>query len=289
MSIIDRFYSISPILEEDSNKYKYVDEHQKSIDSLREDLDEVKVSWYINKADGRELDEIGKIFGRFGKRRDRNDEDYRDYLQSITKAFSGRGRISDVEFVVNESIMFDTNFDNVEINEIFGEYIENDIDIQNQKSGSLEKTPIRYRDNEGNFSESYISWTDTDSNTELDIKLTNYNSLPSPIPGEVVIDWSTGNWKAHSNTSGNYYVEYEEKEMLAYDISIKEPWQSHRTKNLVEIVNLADASVSELRKPIKKILKSYNISISFSSVTNEEVSRGLGAGDISNNEISTIT
>ena len=340
MSIIDRLYSISA-RDKDSRKYKYIDEHEKSLRKLESDLDKIKASWQIENAEGRELDELGKMFGRFGERRGRDDEDYRAYLKSIINSFSGRGTISDIKFALETSIMRDTT--NIQINEIFGEYFQQKVEIRNKKSGSLEHPPIRYRDDDGNPSSNYVTWTDINSNTDLSVNLVN-GSLPSPNTDEVVIDWSTGDWVADSNTSGDYDVQYEEQEMLAYELSLQEPWQSHSSEVLVEISDIADASGVELRTPINRDLIPYNIKIEFNSTQrrtnlysypinivfddtkrrtnqysydinlsfsntdstsnkssesvfnistenteNSEVSRGLGAGTIGDEQISNIT
>lgn len=80
---------------------------------LRDAID----SYQLPHATGGDLDEIGKDFGRLGRRRGRDDRAYRQFLSSIVRAFEGRGTVRDVKFAVGLGI--GRGRDDVRIDETF--------------------------------------------------------------------------------------------------------------------------------------------------------------------------
>lgn len=85
------------------------------VSGLEHDIVSVVESRQIDNATGDDLDRIGAIFGQLGKRKTRNDTDYRAYLKSIVDSFSGRGSRSGLKFAIAAAV--GTTTDNIEIQE----------------------------------------------------------------------------------------------------------------------------------------------------------------------------
>lgn len=88
--ILDRFPTILP-RDDGSTFAEYVRAHEDELDDYEGDLDDINLSKHVREADGSELNQIGRLFGQVGRRLGRNDEQYRQYLQAVVQAFSGRG------------------------------------------------------------------------------------------------------------------------------------------------------------------------------------------------------
>lgn len=78
---------------------RYTEPFSADLDALGDDLNAIQKSKYIELASGRQLDLIGRGFGDLGLRRNRNDDEYRDYLLTLIRAFDARGTINDITFV----------------------------------------------------------------------------------------------------------------------------------------------------------------------------------------------
>jgi hypothetical protein len=63
-------------------------------------VDDIRVE-QRNSAD---LDRVGALFGPLGRRRGRNDAEYRAFLRSIVQSFSGRGTVDGIKFAVAAGI-----------------------------------------------------------------------------------------------------------------------------------------------------------------------------------------
>jgi hypothetical protein len=118
MSLKERLPSILPLFREDSELRVIVESLQAEIDELQTDTAEVKDSLFVETAEGQSLDLIGEELSIIGRRRGRNDENYRQLLQRLVPAFDGRGTTSDVVFAVAAGVTFDT--DTVTLREDFG-------------------------------------------------------------------------------------------------------------------------------------------------------------------------
>jgi hypothetical protein len=294
MSIKDRFYSVSPIHDETSNFYKYIEAHEEELSILENEIDRIILSSQVNNATGSELDKIGKLFGDIGKRRGRDDEDYKTYLKNIVQSFRGRGTVPDIKFAVDNALF--TGETDVNIIEYFGEYREEQEFFSSQSKGFLSKITVR-------DDKQYIDFYDEDDNTSLTVNFTTdlSNSLGT---NEVNINKNTGEWKA--DESSDYTVTYDYREMLAYQVELlSENWQPHSSDALVNILDSSDASVSELLQPIRRLLGESQVKlsatptknrttrnfeskvfISANDVSNQKVSEGLGTKQLDNNTIS---
>ncbi len=115
-NLIDNIPEILP-REEDTVIYKYIDSHDKELEDLDQKINDVYQSRKIDAATGDELDQIGRLFGELGRRRGRDDQEYRTYLKSIVQSFSGRGTKPGMKFAVAAGI--GTTTDNITINEDF--------------------------------------------------------------------------------------------------------------------------------------------------------------------------
>lgn len=107
--------------------YKYVDAHQDEVETYENDIDQVRKSHYVDEASGDNLDRIGAIFGDFGKRRGRDDQEYRIFLKSIVQSFKGRGTVDGVGFAVSAGLNVDKA--GVSLDEFFTD-LEYDLIIQ---------------------------------------------------------------------------------------------------------------------------------------------------------------
>jgi len=110
---------------------RYIDAHDDEIETFEDKLDEVMDSHQIDNATGDELDEIGKIFGRLGKRESRDDQDYRIYLKTIVQAFNGRGTVPGIISAVAAGL--GEPEDNIEVTEDY-QNLEYDIIIKDWPS-----------------------------------------------------------------------------------------------------------------------------------------------------------
>lgn len=90
-TIAERLPSAFPSYEDETDFGAWLDAHQDEIDALDTDLEAVQQSLQVAHATGDELDRIGADFGILGRRRGRDDAAYRQFLQSLVPAYSGRG------------------------------------------------------------------------------------------------------------------------------------------------------------------------------------------------------
>jgi hypothetical protein len=258
MNIIDRFYSVSPIHDETSNFYKYIDAHEDELSVLEDEVNRIVISRQVNKASGSELDQIGKLFGDIGKRRGRDDDDYKIYLKTVVQSFRGRGTIPDMKFAVDNALF--TGVTDVNIKEYFGEYIEEEEDFDSQSKGVVSRIPLRDDKN-------YINFYDKLDDSNLTINLVSGTPSEPSDTNEVNVNVKTGEWNADS--SSDYRVTYDYREMLAYQIELySQNWEPHSSESLINILELTDPSVSEFLQPIRRILKPQKIIVNASSTNN---------------------
>jgi len=101
--------------DKDSTIRKYIEAHNDETDDFGNKLEEALESHQIDNASGDELDEIGAAFGILGRRRERNDQEYRIYLKSLVQSFRGRGTIPGIISAVAAGLNVDE--DQIEIEE----------------------------------------------------------------------------------------------------------------------------------------------------------------------------
>lgn len=94
---------------------RYVSAHDEEMDTFEGDIQAVIESRQIDRASGKDLDRIGALFGDLGKRRGRNDEEYRVFIKSIVQSFQGQGTKPGMKFAIAAGI--GTSMDNVIIEE----------------------------------------------------------------------------------------------------------------------------------------------------------------------------
>jgi len=107
---------------------RYTLAHGDEFESFGDMVDTTISSHEIDNASGDDLDRIGAIFGELGKRRSRDDQDYRIYLKSVVQSFNGRGSLQGLRFAIASAIGTDSN--NIEIIERFDQ-LEYDVQIFN--------------------------------------------------------------------------------------------------------------------------------------------------------------
>jgi len=94
---------------------RYADAHDADLDDVSDRVDTSIESRQVDGASGDDLDRIGALFGKLGKRRGRNDQDYRQFLTSIVQSFRGRGTKQGMKFAIAAGIGTDPS--NVTITE----------------------------------------------------------------------------------------------------------------------------------------------------------------------------
>lgn len=139
MSLLDRF---PEVLNKDGGTdstdgsvfYRYITSHQEEIDVYSENLEQAEISRQVDRATGRDLDRIGKIFGTLGRRAGREDDEYSIYLQNIVAMFTGRGtKLAIREAVAGaldisvEDVGLRENFDRVEYDVILYDWPRHEV------------------------------------------------------------------------------------------------------------------------------------------------------------------
>lgn len=118
--IIDYFPDIFQRKEADGSLSvltRYVNAHEAEVRKFDAKLSYTILSRQVDHASGDDLDRIGAKFGELGKRRGRNDDEYRSYLKGIVQSFRGRGTKPGMKFAISSAVGTDT--DNIVIDEDF--------------------------------------------------------------------------------------------------------------------------------------------------------------------------
>jgi hypothetical protein len=100
MSLLDRLPSTLPVLRDDSNIGALILTIQSEFEQFQSETDAVQNSLFLPTASGQSLDLIGVEFGLTGRRANRSDAAYREFLQGLVPIFNGRGTEKDVEVAV---------------------------------------------------------------------------------------------------------------------------------------------------------------------------------------------
>jgi hypothetical protein len=80
---------------------RYIESHEEVLEEVDNKKDTSIAANFVEKAEGQQLDEIGKLFGVIGQRSGRNDERYRIYLKSISESFISRGTVENMKEAVS--------------------------------------------------------------------------------------------------------------------------------------------------------------------------------------------
>ena len=98
---------------------RYIDAHAEELDEVRSTIEQIQDNKAIDRASGSDLDEIGALFGRLGRRLGRDDTQYRIYLKSVVQSFVSRGRPDDIKRAIAAAT--DVPESDIEIRENFEE------------------------------------------------------------------------------------------------------------------------------------------------------------------------
>lgn len=109
MALKDRIPSILPIFRETSDLGTVVDAIDSEFDTFGTDTTDVQDSLFVETAEGQSLDLIAEELSVIARRRGRDDEQYRQFLQGLVPAFDGRGTERDVEVAVAAGVTFDAD------------------------------------------------------------------------------------------------------------------------------------------------------------------------------------
>lgn len=125
-SIVSKFPEIVN-KDPDSVLRRYLDAHDEELEEFETDLNAVSDSNKVDLAFNEDIEHVGAIFGQIGRRRGRNDTNYKNYLQSIVESFSGRGTKPGIKFAIAGGL--NTESENIEIIEHF-DTLENSLVIK---------------------------------------------------------------------------------------------------------------------------------------------------------------
>jgi len=101
--IIEKFPSITP-RDENKNIVKFTDSFSDELDEFGENIEQVQDSRFIDKASGKELDQIGEQYGILGNRDNRSDEEYSQFLKSLVPAFRFKGTVPGIRAAVGAGL-----------------------------------------------------------------------------------------------------------------------------------------------------------------------------------------
>lgn len=101
----------------DSIISRYLASSEEELDVVNEEIDDVVAAKFVDSAEGRELDELGEIFGALGQRNGRTDTQYRIYLKSVVQSFISRGTVNGIKLAVSAAT--DVPIGDIQINEDF--------------------------------------------------------------------------------------------------------------------------------------------------------------------------
>ncbi|MFC7323257.1 hypothetical protein ACFQMF_01555 [Halorubrum rutilum] len=103
--------------DDDTTLQQWLAELQVEADDVDAAVDAVLASVQPRAASGQALDELGRDFGVLGRRRGRDDEQYRSFLLGLVAAFDGRGTVPGVETAIAAGVL--ATADDVSLTEDF--------------------------------------------------------------------------------------------------------------------------------------------------------------------------
>ena len=104
---------------------RYTESGTEQFARIEDKLDDIVQAKFIDQAEGDELNKLGDIFGVLGKRRGRNDTQYRIYLKSIVQSFISRGTVNGIKLAISAAT--DVPLEDITVNEDFE---ENEYEVQ---------------------------------------------------------------------------------------------------------------------------------------------------------------
>ena len=127
----------------DSIISRYLDASEEQFDVVISKVDESLSSKLVDSASGRDLDEIGKLFGPIiGRRSGRTDTEYRVYLKSVVQSFISRGTLGGIKGAIAAATIVGP--EDIEIDEFFDDNefsvnisLESGVEFQNAITGSV--------------------------------------------------------------------------------------------------------------------------------------------------------
>lgn len=124
----------------DTDLQRWLSELQAEAETLDDAIDATVESLQIADASDQALDELGKDFGRLGRRRGRNDNQYRSFLLGLVAAFNGRGTPGGIRLAIAVGIL--ASEDDVELIEDFDTQ-EYEVVLKNESWASHQSGTVR--------------------------------------------------------------------------------------------------------------------------------------------------
>jgi hypothetical protein len=107
MSLRERLSSVLALLQRNAAFRAVINAFNAEFETFNTDTQSVKDSLFVDTAAGQSLDLIAEELSIIARRRGRDDEQYRQFLQGLVPAFGGRGTERDVRVAVAAGVSFD--------------------------------------------------------------------------------------------------------------------------------------------------------------------------------------
>jgi hypothetical protein len=126
--------------DDDATLQQWLAELQIEVDDVDVALDNVLNSLQVEHAPTQALDELGKDFGELGKRRGRDDDQYRSFLLALVAAFDGRGTPPGVKTAIAVGVL--ASVDDVSLIEDFDSQ-EYEVVLENEAWSAHQSGTVR--------------------------------------------------------------------------------------------------------------------------------------------------
>lgn len=212
--IIERFPSITP-RDDDTKIVKFTDSFTDELDSFADDIESVQASRFIDKASGKELDQLGKQYGVLGNRESRNDDEYRQYLKSLVPVFRFQGTVPGIraavaagldlndglgggtqDILVKEHFEDDppTDEEHLEYTLIFENWTQHQGQTVEELAELSDSSMSRLRQPQYNINEETTVTSDDTIIKDKNITSDTANSTDAVTINENIVVWETGDW-----------------------------------------------------------------------------------------------
>lgn len=273
-----------------SDLQQYVARHEDEKLSGESNLDFIDRK--IDDSSTTELDRIGALFGEYGRRADRNDAQYKDYLHIVVQSYRSTGGYGDGGF--GEGLCaVGTKSTPVAVVEPTESTFSRYVSAHSEEMESID-SDIEY----------LISSRQIDNATADDLEA--IGSLFGPI-GErrgrsdseyrAYLKSVVNSFKGRGTVPGIQFAIAGALGLNTYDITVIEhfrelenslhinTWNRHRVDTVVDMFDIAKPSVVQLRTPIRYSVSSddYELEGEASATNVVDESRGLGSGTIGDN------
>lgn len=95
----------------------FINQHEIQVREMDADFDYIRRSRNVDTSAGQDLERLGSLYGELGKRRNRDNDEYRTYLKGLVQSFNARGTKPGLKFAIASAV--NTDVENIVIEEDF--------------------------------------------------------------------------------------------------------------------------------------------------------------------------